>query len=120
MLLKKTGLLLTFLVVVFGLFFCAGIFRNMKVASKTGEIKELIEIGDDIFEAKKKIEENGFKVTYGPDFPTASRSYYMMIIDYGVRPNASDEFRELINMPGNLKISGIIEADKDGKIYEIK
>lgn len=105
----------------FGLISCCSVLRDKKIEENTEEVKDLIKIGDDIFEAQTRLEENGFKITFGPDFPTDSKSYYRMIVDFGLRPNAWEKAKLAAGLPGvDRSLSGIIEADKDGKIYKIE
>jgi len=108
-------------VLAFGLISCCSVLRDKKIEANTTEVKGLIKIGDDIFEAKTRLEESGFNITFGPDFPTDSKSYYRMIVDYGLRPNAWEKAKLAAGLPGiDRSLSGIVEAGKDGKIYKIE
>tara|TARA_B100001093_G_C26699161_1_gene958251 strand:- start:186 stop:551 length:366 start_codon:yes stop_codon:yes gene_type:complete len=109
------------IVLFLGSISCCSVLRERKVEANTTQIKELIKIGDNIFNAKTKIEKNGFKITYGPDFPTDSKTYYLMIVDYGLNPNAWEKIKLAAGKPGvNEPIWGEIKADSSGKIISIR
>lgn len=106
---------------VFGMISSCSVLRDQKFESNTKEVKGLIEVGDDIFEAKKKLEESGFKIKAGPVFATKNKDYYSMLVDYGLQPNAWEKMKLAAGLPGiDKSLSGVIEADKDGKIYKIE
>ena len=108
------------MILVIGAISYSNFLRYKKIEQNTKDVRSLVAIGSDIFEAKRKLEKAGFTISYGPDFPTASETYYLMIIDYGLHPSGWDKFRELINKPGHLKLSGIVEADENGDICKVE
>ena len=94
--------------------------RDAIVEEKKEKVNAAIKIGDDIFEARDKLIEEGFKIQYGPDFPTKTRKYYMMIVDYGLVPNELDNFKYMAGIENDKLMTGVIKADSDGKITSIK
>lgn len=80
-----------------------------------------VDLGDDIFEAKEKLETSGFRIKYGPDFPTKTEKYLMMIVDYGASPSGLETFKYTVGLEGSDKpITGIIKATPEGKITSIE
>ncbi|QQL45579.1 hypothetical protein [Sulfuriroseicoccus oceanibius] len=100
---------------------CGSITRDRELKVNELEVRELISIGDDIFEARNILEEHGFKISYGPKFPTDSRSYYQMIIDYGLHPTGWEKMKLAAGRPGvNKPIWGEVRADPSGRITSIR
>lgn len=120
--LQKLGILIvvtTF--TICGLISCCNVKRQKTIDNNLNEVRELVSIGDDIFEAKQKLIDAGFNIKYGPKFPTASKSYYLMIVDYGVRPNGLDTLKYTIGIEGDGKpISGEIRANQSREITNIE
>ena len=90
------------------------------IKSKRAQVASKVSVGDDIFRAKDVLEADGFRIKYGPDFPTKSRSYYMMIVDYGLTPGELDKLRYALGVQGGEPIAGLIRADPAGKIISIE
>jgi hypothetical protein len=81
----------------------------------------VVKVGDNIFSAKKILLENGFRIKFGPKFSDPQKTEYLMIVDYGVNPGASDYLEETFGWAGDGKpFSGIIYANKSGRIFRIK
>ena len=88
---------------------------------KQERIKSKISIGDDIFLAKEKLVEMGFRIKSGPSFATNNNDYYMMVVDYGVLPNGFETFKYTVGIESNGElIDGIIKAGVDKKITNIQ
>lgn len=95
--------------------------QNEIVEKSKKEVAADIFLGDDIFVAKEKLIKSGFRIKYGPDFPTKTRKYLMMIVDYGAIPSGSERFRYTVGLEGSSKpIVGIIKATPEGKITSIE
>ncbi|PXA03975.1 hypothetical protein DDZ13_10075 [Coraliomargarita sinensis] len=95
--------------------------RDQVVSEKSEAARSEIKIGDDIFEAKNKLVTKGFGIKYGPDFPTKTERYLMMIVDYGVDPSGLEVFKYTVGIESNADpISGIIKATPEGKITSIE
>ncbi len=95
--------------------------RDVMIEAQRSKVADTVSLGDDIFAAKKALEAAGFKIKYGPDFPTKTRKYLMMIVDYGLFPTGFDTFKYTIGIGGGGKlISGVIRATPDGKITNIE
>jgi hypothetical protein len=95
--------------------------RDSIVKQQKKRVNASIKIGDDIFLAKDKLVKQGFTIEYGPDFPTKSRDYLIMNVDYGVRSNGLETFKYTVGMEGSGElISGVIKADPTGKITSIE
>ena len=107
-----------------GLISCCSVARQTRVVEAQTIVKEVVEMGDNIFEAKKKLEAKGLRIMAdGPNFATEDKSYYSMVIDYGLSPTAWDTFKYTVELPPSKNekpIYGLIEADKNGKIYKIE
>jgi hypothetical protein len=101
--------------------FGCGQKREAVVEEGKDTVASNVKIGDDIFSAKQKLEEAGLRIKYGPDFPTKSEKYLMMIVDYGARPNGLETFRYTVGFDGSDEpISGIIKATPGGEITSIE
>ncbi len=100
---------------------CSG-ERDKKVSDQKERVTDTIRIGDDIHEAKSKLVDLGFRIDYGPDFPTKSEKYLMMIVDYGVSPSGMETFKYTVGISGGSDeaIDGIIKATPDGVITSIE
>ena len=61
----------------------------------------LVRVGDDIFEAKQRLEADGFRIEYGPGMPTKDKSYYMMIVGFGVDPAFFDTLGYVVTGGGD-------------------
>lgn len=110
-------------ILLFLAIFGSGCGQKRDIAMEKGieTVASSIEIGDDIFSAKKKLEEAGLTIKYGPEFPTKSEKYLMMIVDYGVRPNGLETFKYTVGIEGNdAPINGVIKATPDGEITSIE
>ena len=95
--------------------------RKDVLERQSGITKSLVQVGDDIHEAKAKLEAEGFKISYGPDYPTKSKGYLMMIVDYGVSPNGAETFRYVVGIESRSEpLDGVIKASPDGKITSIE
>lgn len=95
--------------------------REEIVKSQGEKINAEISLGDHIFEAKERLIAAGFKIKYGPDFPTKTREYLLMIVDYGVRPSRLDTFKYSVGIGGGADpITGIIKSDAEGTITSIE
>jgi hypothetical protein len=97
-------------------------FRGRAViSSEKKRLKTLVNVGDDIFKAKKKLVENGFVISYGPKLSNVQRNRYLMIVSYGVDPGPSAYVAEAMHWKGDGKpIHGTISADKSGRIFRIE
>ena len=95
--------------------------REALIEKGKDTVVSTVEVGDDIFSAKKKLEEAGLSIKYGPDFPTKSEKYLMMIVDYSARPNGLETFKYTVGLGGNDEpITGVIKATPEGEITSIK
>ena len=96
--------------------------RDKVVTDQKERVTDTIRIGDNIHEAKSKLVDLGFRIDYGPDFPTKSEKYLMMIVDYGVSPNSMETFKYTVGISGGsgAPIDGIIKATPDGVITSIE
>ncbi|MBT7959218.1 MAG: hypothetical protein ABGY95_01740 [Rubritalea sp.] len=96
--------------------------RDEIVSEQKERVTDTIQLGDDIHEAKSKLIDLGFRIDYGPDFPTKSEKYLMMIVDYGVSPSGMETFKYTVGMSGGSgePIDGIIKATPDGVITSIE
>jgi hypothetical protein len=97
-------------------------FRGRAIInSEKKRMISLVSVGDDIFKAKKKLEENGFAISYGPKLSNVQKTRYLMIVSYGVNPGPSAYVAEAMQWKGDGKpIYGTISADKSGRIYRIE
>lgn len=92
-----------------------------QISSEKKRMISIVEIGDDIFSAKQKLIENGFRIKYGPKLSNAQKSKYLMIVDFGVGPGPSDYLEETLGWGGDGESpSGVIYANESGKIFRIK
>lgn len=101
---------------------CSSYLRDQRVLLAQKRVSEIIEVGDDIYEVKSILEKNGFGIKYGPGFPTESKEYLMMVIDYGEHPTTFETFKYSTGIgedDGEL-ISGVIRATPEGIITEIE
>ena len=96
--------------------------RDQIVSEKKERVTATIRIGDDINEAKLKLVDLGFRIEYGPDFPTKTKKYLMMIVDYGVSPSEIETFKYSVGISGgdDKPIDGIIKATPEGVITSIE
>ena len=103
---------------------CEFVMKQMqahRVAKKLEEVKSLVSVGDDIYEAKEILIENGFRIVAGPSFPTKPRDYMTMHISFGESPSTIDDLIYTMDLGwGGSAISGLIRADPSGKITEIE
>lgn len=105
---------------ILGIFGCDSERREVVEAEKES-VRSLVQIGDNIYDVKAKLEAEGFRISYGPDYPTKTRKYLMMIVDYGVIPNGEEAFRYTVGIEGDDElIDGIIKADTEGVITSIE
>lgn len=112
--------LITCFALVF-LFSCCDSNRTVRLDTQKKKMENEIRIGDDIYQAKDKLIEAGFKIKFGPDFPTKTKKYLMMIVDYGVTPGELETFKYTVGLEGSDKpITGIIKATPEGKITSIE
>jgi hypothetical protein len=97
-------------------------FRGRAIIdAEKARMKTLVSVGDDIFKAKKKLEENGFVISYGPKLSNVQKTRYLMIVSYGVNPGPSAYVAEAMQWKGDGKpIYGTISADKAGRIFRIE
>lgn len=95
--------------------------RQLTIDSQRNKLAAKVRVGDDIFESKERLEAEGFRIKYGPDYPTKTKKYLMMIVDYGVSPNELETLRYSLDIEGDGEaITGIIKASSDGKIFSIE
>jgi hypothetical protein len=98
-----------------------GFNRDSKYQQKLDIVKSEIKIGDNIFEAKIKLQKNGFKIKYGPDHPTTDKAYYLMLIDFGIQPSVWEKFKYTVGIDFNGRPrSGKVKASALGKIVDIR
>jgi len=109
---------------VAGLISCSNQARFEQVEKGQKIVLDNVKLGDDIFEAKKVLESKGLSIMAdGPNFATKDKSYYSMVIDYGVGPSFWDTFRYTVGIESSedeKPIYGLVEAHRNGKIYEIE
>jgi hypothetical protein len=99
---------------------CCDSKRDATIKSQKSDVSLKVSLGDNIFAAKKVLEAEGFSIKYGPDFPTETKRYLMMIVDYGVRPNGVEIFKYTVGIEGSNKpITGVIKATPEGEITSI-
>lgn len=95
--------------------------RDAEIAAQREQVAAKVSLGDDIFAAKIALEAKGFSIIYGPEFPTKTKKYLMMIVDYGARPNGMETFKYTVGIEGDDKpITGVIKATPEGKITSIE
>lgn len=95
--------------------------RDADIEAKRKKVAAKVGLGDDIFAAKKALEADGFSIKYGPDFPTKTEKYLMMVVDYGAHPNGLETFRYTVGIEDDGKpITGVIKATPDGRITSIE
>lgn len=95
--------------------------RQEVLKQQAGAARALVHVGSDIHEAKAKLEAEGFKISYGPDYPTKTKRYLMMIVDYGASPNGLETFQYVVGIEGSNKpLNGVIKASPDGTITSIE
>lgn len=95
--------------------------RQLTIDNQRNKIAAKVGVGDDIFVSKKRLESEGLRIKYGPDYPTKTQKYLMMIVDYGVSPNGLETLRYSLGIEGDGEaITGIIKASPDGKIFSIE
>lgn len=95
--------------------------RQHLIDESRKDVRNLINVGDDIYQAKERLKENGFKIKYGPDFPTKTKKYLMMIVDFGADPNLKETVAYTLGAgEGSGPIDGIIKADPNGVITSIE
>lgn len=96
--------------------------KQQAVVEKQKEkIAAEVDLGDDIFAAKEKLVAAGFRIKYGPDFPTKTKRYLMLIVDYGESPSKLETFKYTVGLEGSDKpITGVIKATPEGKITSIE
>lgn len=99
---------------------CNGVTQNERVKTKRRLLKNTIELGDNIFEAKETLISEGFSIQFGPDFPTANKDYYLMVVDFGEKPNVAETAKYVTGISGSDRsITGVVKADKDGTITAV-
>lgn len=82
---------------------------------------ELVDVGDDIFDAKETLLSNDFRIVSGPNFATADKDYYLMTVDFGVLPSTWDTIQYTIGMRGSGEpIAGIVKANSEGVITNVR
>ena len=92
-----------------------------KVAAMRMRMNELVEVGNDIFEAEELLRTEGFRITASPRFATKNQDYYQMVVDFGVRPSTLATIRYTLELGGSeSSIYGIIEANSKGKITKVE
>lgn len=95
--------------------------RERIIDGQRSKVAAKVSVGDDIFGAKKRLEDDGFRIKYGPEFPTKTKKYLMMIVDYGVIPNGLETLRYSLELGVDEEpITGIIKANPDGMIFSIE
>ena len=113
-----------FIITIVGIISCCNFVRQNKVREMQKTVEGTVKIGDDIFDAKKKLEAKGLKIlANGPSYATQDKSYYSMVIDYGLQPTVWDTFKyalEISPSENQMPIYGLIEADENGKVYKIE
>jgi hypothetical protein len=94
--------------------------RDGIVANKASIVLEEVKLGDNIFDAREKLQNRGMKCSE-PYFPTASKSEYWMNVDYGVTTTASEKMLESLDATPDKKkmISALIRAKPNGVIFKI-
>jgi hypothetical protein len=96
--------------------------RDKIVSEQKERVTIAIRVGDDIHEAQSKLANLGFRIDYGPDFPTKSKEYLMMIVDYEVLPNGWETFKYTVGLSGGSSkpVDGVIKATPEGVITSIE
>ncbi len=95
--------------------------RQEVVKDQQNRMAAEVSIGEDIFAAKKRLEAAGFRIKYGPDFPTKIKKYLQMIVDYGLSPSGLETFKYSVGIEGGDKpITGLIRVTPEGKITSIE
>jgi hypothetical protein len=97
-----------------------GMDRDAVLKEQKKKVNDAIKVGDDIYEARDKIISEGFRIQYGPAFPTKTRKYLMMVVDYGIQPTSLETFKYTAGIKNDGLISGVIKADADGTITSIE
>lgn len=100
---------------------CCDARRDTEIETKREEVATKVSLGDDIFAAKEALEGAGFSIKYGPEFPTNTKKYLMMIVDYGAHPSGLETFKYTVGIEGASKpITGVIKANPGGQITSIE
>jgi hypothetical protein len=95
--------------------------RKDVLEQQSSNTRSIVQVGGNIHEAKAKLEAERFKISYGPDYPTKTKGYLMMIVDYGVSPNGLETFQYVVGIEGSSKpLKGVIKASPDGTITSIE
>lgn len=95
--------------------------RDAIIERQKEKVVAEVELGDDIFKAKEKLESAGFRIKYGPGFPTKTKRYLEMIVDYGLNPSELDALKYSYGIEGGgTPITGLIRATPEGKITRIE
>ena len=95
--------------------------KTLRIRSERETMLSLVQVGDDIFQSKEKLKENGFNIKFGPELSNVQKSRYLMIVDYGVAPGPIATLGEALGSGGDGKpISGAIYADRSGRIFRIR
>ena len=98
----------------------AGIYRR-----SMEDLRQEVKIGEDIFDAKSKIEDRYHSVSEPYD-PSKDGEVLWMDVSFGLRPNALETFLYSADLPislpsfGSGRISALVVADHDGSVMEIR
>lgn len=93
---------------------------NLRLQDKRDRFESSVAVGDNIFEAKEKLANLGFRILSGPTFATEKQNYYLMIVDFGEPPTHFETFKYStgVQSEGTL-IHGLVKADAKGTITVI-
>jgi len=97
--------------------------RDYEARKKLSKVNSIVKIGDNIYEAEKKLKDAGFRVSK-PYFPTDSKNIYWMDDFYGLRHTPIEQAGYGLALPfptvGTPQpIRGKIEANVSGEIFNI-
>lgn len=95
--------------------------REEYVAANINTIKTLLYNTRDIHEAKSILESNGYRIVSGPEFSVYDKSYYSMVVDFGIRPNRVERLMSMFGFEAATeKYYGSVKARVSGEIFSIE
>jgi hypothetical protein len=91
-----------------------------KYERKMAQLRSIVPIGSDIYQAKRNLEREGFETSEIYD-PTKLGKVLSMDVDFGILPGSLDAllYAADIEHP-SAPISGLVEATPAGKVIEIR
>lgn len=85
------------------------------------QMSAIVKVGDNIFEARDELLQNGFDIRFGPELVTVDKNQYSMTVGYGVEAGPSAYLSETMGW-GRIGKShvGVVSADNSGIIFRVE